>query len=701
MYIHLKKLFMALLLTSLLIAVFISPALADSGVITGNGVNVRSGPGLTYLPISSLNNGTRVDVLEKSNEWVKIKSGSLTGWVYSSLINIDKTDIRLQVTADSVNLRSGPATTYNPPVGQAVKGDILTLIDVEGEWYKVKTSSGTVVFVRSDLVSKVDTQESAPAANTTQPSTSTATPATSQDITVFLDNKPLTFEVPPIIENGRTLVPLRAIFEAMGATVQWQEATRTAIATKNNTTVVVPVNSIHPTINGIAQTIDVPAKIVNQRILAPLRFVGETFGGQVSWDAANRIVRIQKTTVITPPVPVNLSSLHLSRVWDSNGVQIIMESDKTLTSTKTTSGSTISYEFLDCKIEGTISISPIAGITAAATTQGNNVTVNIYIPVGLKYQTSTENNGQKQVVTIPNAITSVTRSTFGSGGEKISLAAISAFTYTSSQNDAQMVIELKNVLTGKADAAYNFSSSLINKMTFASKSGETNTTVLTIGTTKPVKFAVGTSSDGTALYILFIDKSTLQSRAPLVVLDAGHGGKDTGACGYAIEKDANLAITLKAGEVLTQNGIQVVYTHNDDAYLELDEISDIANMYNAALFVCIHNNSSVSSSASGTETYYYAPVERPDLFIQKDERYSLASTLQKYVVNAIGLPDRGVKTANFAVLRNTQMPSALVEGAFVSNPIEGTLLTQTDFQNQIGEAIANAIMEYMRENVTQ
>ncbi|MEN6327694.1 MAG: N-acetylmuramoyl-L-alanine amidase, partial [Syntrophomonas sp.] len=81
-----------------------------------------------------------------------------------------------------------------------------------------------------------------------------------------------------------------------------------------------------------------------------------------------------------------------------------------------------------------------------------------------------------------------------------------------------------------------------------------------------------------------------------------------------------------------------------------------------------------------------------------DERFSLASKIQDHVVDAINLPDRGVKTgidANFAVLRNSQMPSALVEGAFVSNPIEGTLLTQASFQEQIGKAIAQAIIEYI------
>ncbi|MEN6461157.1 MAG: N-acetylmuramoyl-L-alanine amidase [Syntrophomonas sp.] len=694
MYKYFKELFMALLLSGLLIVVFIAPAIADSGLITGSTINVRSGPGINFSLVSSLTKDTRVEILEKSNDWVKIKSGSLTGWIYESLINIDKVDVQMQVIERTVNLRSGPGTAYSQ-VGQVVKGDILILDDVEGEWYKVKIPSDTIAFVRSDLVSKVDAEESVPAAGT---NISVSSGSTTQDISVILDNKSLSFEVEPVIENNRVLVPLRAIFEAMGAVVEWQQTNNRAVAAKGNTTVVLPLNSTHPTINEEIQTIDVPAKVVQQRILAPLRFVGEAFGGQVTWDQASLTVKMQSPAAETTPIQVELPSLRLSRTSDSTGVKIIMESDETLKSKKTGSGNSISYEFADIKIEGTTSIKQVAGITAAATTQGNNVMVNINIPAGVEYSASTENNGLREVVSISNAITSVTHSTFGSGGESIEIDAISAFKYTSDQDDDRMVIELTNILPGTANTSYNFNSSLISNVTFASKKDQPNTTVLTIDTTKPVKFAVGTDSDGIAVFILFLDKSTLESGQPIVVLDPGHGGKDPGSCGYAIEKNANLAIALKAGEVLSQNGIKVMYTRQDDTYLLVNEIAEIANLYNAAILVSIHNNSSESPNATGIETYYYAPLEKPELFVQKDERFSLASKIQEHVVDAINLPDRGVKTgidANFAVLRNSQMPSALVEGAFVSNPVEGTLLTQTSFQEQIGKAIAQAITEYI------
>ncbi len=108
--------------------------------------------------------------------------------------------------------------------------------------------------------------------------------------TVILDGQELTFDVPPIIEDGRTLVPLRAVFEAMGAEVSWDQETRTAIGVRGDTTVCLPIGSTEPTINGVVYELDVPGKIVDGRTLAPLRFVGEAFGGEVGWNGATQTI---------------------------------------------------------------------------------------------------------------------------------------------------------------------------------------------------------------------------------------------------------------------------------------------------------------------------------------------------------------------------------------------------------------------------
>lgn len=108
-------------------------------------------------------------------------------------------------------------------------------------------------------------------------------------IAVFIDGKRIYFDVPPRLEEGRTLVPLRAFFEALGATVDWQEERKTVVAAKGNRSVELPVGAFSALVNGEELSLDVPAKIVEGRTLVPLRFVGEALGAEVQWDPAKII----------------------------------------------------------------------------------------------------------------------------------------------------------------------------------------------------------------------------------------------------------------------------------------------------------------------------------------------------------------------------------------------------------------------------
>ena len=103
-------------------------------------------------------------------------------------------------------------------------------------------------------------------------------------ITVNFCGKFLEFDVPPRIINDRVMVPLRAIFEECGAMVCWDDSTKTVTAMKDDILVILPIGSTKPTVNCEVVELDQPAVIVDGRTLAPLRFVCETFGGIVFWD---------------------------------------------------------------------------------------------------------------------------------------------------------------------------------------------------------------------------------------------------------------------------------------------------------------------------------------------------------------------------------------------------------------------------------
>ena len=109
-------------------------------------------------------------------------------------------------------------------------------------------------------------------------------------IKVFYNGEKMSFDQPPVMDNNRTLVPLRAIFEKIGAEVDWNSETQTVTAKKDDTTIELTINNTNAKKNGSVIELDVPAKIINNRTLVPVRFVSDCFGVGVEWDGENRQV---------------------------------------------------------------------------------------------------------------------------------------------------------------------------------------------------------------------------------------------------------------------------------------------------------------------------------------------------------------------------------------------------------------------------
>lgn len=114
-------------------------------------------------------------------------------------------------------------------------------------------------------------------------------------ISVYIDGKQQTYSQPPILQNNSTLVPLRGIFESLGAKVDWNGTTQTVTAVKESTTVILKIGSTQPTINGTVKSISTPAQIINSSTMVPLRFVSEALGADVNWDGKARSITIIST----------------------------------------------------------------------------------------------------------------------------------------------------------------------------------------------------------------------------------------------------------------------------------------------------------------------------------------------------------------------------------------------------------------------
>lgn len=224
-----------------------------------------------------------------------------------------------------------------------------------------------------------------------------------------------------------------------------------------------------------------------------------------------------------------------------------------------------------------------------------------------------------------------------------------------------------------------------------------------------------------------------------VTLDAGHGDHDYGAV-YSgrIEKNIALAVVLKVGKLLEKtNKIDVVYTRKTDAFIDLIERANIANRAKSDIFVSIHCNANPNLAADGTETYVMglkksasnfevAKKENSVITFEKDykKKYDgfnpnspeslLGITLmqEEFLDNSISLASKveeqfgllgkklrhgGVKQDVFMVLHKAYMPRVLIEMGFVSNPVEGEKLNSEEGQQEIAQAIANAIISYRNE----
>lgn len=136
-----------------------------------------------------------------------------------------------------------------------------------------------------------------------------------QTVTVYLDNQPLQFDVPPQIINGRTMVPMRKIFESLGATVEWDGITQTVTSVKGSTAVSLTIGVPSITINGTVKTLDTAPWIDNGRTLVPVRAVSEAFNCNVEWDGNNNSVNIKSQN---EPVVI----------YDKNGIRITYKSQK-------------------------------------------------------------------------------------------------------------------------------------------------------------------------------------------------------------------------------------------------------------------------------------------------------------------------------------------------------------------------------------
>lgn len=195
-----------------------------------------------------------------------------------------------------------------------------------------------------------------------------------------------------------------------------------------------------------------------------------------------------------------------------------------------------------------------------------------------------------------------------------------------------------------------------------------------------------------------------------VILDAGHGGHDSGARGpLGSEKDATLDVVLRAKKLLEANGYQVRCTRVTDTFIPLENRASFANRHANSIFVSVHFNKSNTGGGTGIETYCLAPRGVPSMdeenlsysdfkqhpgHARDPENIALATTVHAAMIRSLGLTDRGIKRARFVVIKNITVPGILIEGGFMSGTPDGRKIASPEYRQQIAQCILDGVNRY-------
>jgi N-acetylmuramoyl-L-alanine amidase len=178
-----------------------------------------------------------------------------------------------------------------------------------------------------------------------------------------------------------------------------------------------------------------------------------------------------------------------------------------------------------------------------------------------------------------------------------------------------------------------------------------------------------------------------------IVIDPGHGGKDSGAVGFGLkEKDVVLDIAKRMNHYFGQYDVTVSLTRWDDRFLELSERAAFANKRKCDFFISLHNNSA-SASAHGFESFIHPNAGT----VSQQYQHTIHAHVMRYL-SRHQIHDRGKKRANFAVVRETSMPALLLENLFISNERENKLLRDAAFLDGLAQSIVEGIAKALGLN---
>lgn len=454
------------------------------------------------------------------------------------------------------------------------------------------------------------------------------------EVTVMYNDEVVKCDTPPVIMEDRTLVPVRAVFEKIGSSVSWNSAERKVNVNGNGKDIVLYIDDKNAKVNDVEYTMDVTAKIINNRTYVPLRFIAEHSGLNVNWDGTEYIAKMYE------PTDNQIKKLTYSKLGDNFVVFIEGTTKPDYTYMTLSNPERLVIDFKD-------SFSKLGTI---------NFKENEFIS-GLRYS---------QFSLSPNAVRIV-----------FDIKDSTKFKIEKSGTKLKVIFSLEGKIPTTSDDEKS-----------DTKDNEKNNNIKDDTENKTPEVIIPPSSvDGKRIVVL--DPGHGGS-------DPGAIGKDE-ETGEEIlqEKDPNLEIALIVEKRLKDAGVTVYMTRDDDTYVTLSGRYNYANSKNADLFCSIHNNASENFETSGTMTMYAYDEPKKGYTISGKE---YATIMQKHMVKALGSTDlKARKNSALAVVRGTNMPAVITESLFVSNESDRNRLLNRNTLKTIANAIADGILEVLEK----
>jgi N-acetylmuramoyl-L-alanine amidase len=550
-------------------------------------------------------------------------------------------------------------------------------------------------------------------------------PAANQnDIQVKIDGVTLKSDVPPVKINDRLLVSVNALAEKLGASAKWNEKTQKVSITLNNMNIEMKVGDTNVLVNGKSEKIDEPAKLINKKVMVPVRFVCEQFNMKVVWTASKKLMTINHS---------ELKNVKCTKVNNKASLSVTLDYFKNYNISHLTNPERLVIDFPNVKAptsQKTIEVNNgiVKRIRYAHFKDTKNKLDTARVVLELtgqsKYQVKKTNTELIMDLETTKVEASKTSSQNVNNTKAYSLNVFKNITYENKGD--RVALFLKGVLLNEVGENYKkfYRESYDNKnktytITFSQNLGSIGTGKKVINDNVLSYIEVKADSKKRETSIIFKAKDNFfyevvarpdnkvndtaitilkpaKKGEKLIVIDPGHGGVETGSIvENTYEKNLNLDIALRLKKLLNSKNIKSYLTRQDDSFVGLYERAYIANDLNAKLFVCIHNNGSeISKSVNGTETLYYPNGSKNNGFSGQD----FAKIIQNNLVKKLGTANRGIiERPNLVVLKATKMPSVLAEVGYMTNKNEFNKLSTPDFRQKAAQALCDSIVSALNK----